>query len=106
MIDLQETSRNSPSSFFSVLTASSLQSLRDSSTFSTVEYWLESLEEIPDHDPDDTFENISDEYDTPYKENVNNASSFTQTQFMCQTLPLNRLKMVVIFFLNQKIVKT
>ena len=82
MIDLQESSRNAPSSFVSALTASSLQSLPDSNTFSTVECWLENLEELPGHDHDDTFENISDVYDIPYKKNLNNASSLNQTQFM------------------------
>ena len=76
MIDLQESSRNFSSSFVSSLTASSLQYLPDSNTFSTVECWLESLEELPDHDHDDTFENISDVYDTPYKANVNNKFFF------------------------------
>ena len=82
LIDLGENNKQSQSSFISALTASSLESLPDSTIFSPVECWLESLEKLPDHDHEDTFENISEVYDTPYKETVNNAPRFTQTHFL------------------------
>ena len=77
------------------LTASSLKSLPEDSKYSTVETWLDSLEEDP-VDYEYTFENISDAlYDTPYKANDKAVPFLTETQFLnifiLQDLPPHEL---------------